>query len=139
LLTFIVFVGVSKETTSHHFVGCRVSWLVWNLCFAWLWVSSVDHLDPGSHLIHFKLFDALTSVNLILGSIWIAMVSEIWRHKNYCIFKGGVVDHFEIFSSTWLKVWTWVSSKVPSACFSFSDWCLEPLICMFSVKSLWLV
>ena len=24
--------GTSVETTSHIFVGCRVSWLVWNLC-----------------------------------------------------------------------------------------------------------
>jgi len=35
--------GAFEETTSHLFVGYRVSWLVWNLCFAWLGVSLVDH------------------------------------------------------------------------------------------------
>jgi len=47
------------------------------------------------------------------------MVSEIWCHRNKVIFKGGVMDHFEIFSFAQLKTWSWVTSKVPSACFSF--------------------
>jgi len=86
--------------------------------------------------MQFKLLDAPKSVNLILGSIWVVMISEILRHRNNHIFKGGVVDHFEIFSLTKLKIWTWVSSKVPSVCFFFSDWCLESLVCMFSIKIL---
>ena len=112
-----------------------MSRLVWNLCYAWLGVSLVDHLDPTSHFMQFKLLDAPTSINLILGSIWVALVSDIWRHRNNCIYKGGVLDHFEIFSSAQLKVWSWVSSKFPSVCFSFSDWCLEPLVCIIWLKA----
>jgi len=54
---------------------------------------------------------------------------------NKHIFKGGVIDHFEFFSLAQLKVWSWVTPKVPSVCFSFSHWCLDPLVYMFLVKN----
>jgi len=75
------------------------------------------------------------SVNSVLGSVWIAVVREIWNHRNKIIFKGGVVDHLEIFSLAQLNVWTWVTSKILAAQFSFSDWCLAPYILSQSVIS----
>ena len=123
------------ESTSHLFFGCRVAWLSWNLCYVWLGVSLVNLLSPGSHFEQFKILGATTSVNLILGNVWIVLVSEIWRHKNNCLFNGGVVDYSEVFSLAQFKVWSCISSKVPSTSFSFSDWCLEPLVCMYSINS----
>jgi len=32
------------------------------------------------------------------------VISEIWKPKNKYIFKGGVIDHSEIFSLIQLKV-----------------------------------
>jgi len=93
-----------EESTNHLFFGCRVAWQIWNLCYDWLGLSSVDHNIPGSHFEHFKILDASTSVNLIMGNVWITLVSEIWRHKNNCLFKGGVVDHSKVFSLAQLKV-----------------------------------
>jgi len=63
---------------------------------------------------------------------------------NKVIFNGEVVDHSEIFSLAQLKFWSWVTSKVPSAHLSFSDWCFAPLSCLNLIKlfdsiSLWLV
>jgi len=63
-------------------------------------------MDPMSHFEHFKILDAPTSVNLIMGNVWIALISEIWRHRNNCLFKGEVVDHIEVFSLTQIKVWS---------------------------------
>jgi len=83
-----------EETTNHLFCECRVAWLIWNLCYDWLGIRSVDFMDPGSHFEHFKILDAPISVNLIMGNLWITLVSEIWRHMN----KGGVVYHIEVFS-----------------------------------------
>jgi len=96
-------------------------------------VSSIDLIAPGSHFKHFNILDASTLVNLIMGNVWIALVSELWRHKNNCLFKGGVVNHTEVFSLAQVKVWSWISSKIPSVSFSFSDWCLKPLVCMHSI------
>jgi len=91
-------------------------------------VDSTIHHTFVSYFPQFNILEAPTSVNLILGSVWIAVVSEIWRHRNKHIFKGGVIDHSEIFSMVQLKVWSWVTSKVISDCFSFSDWCLKTLV-----------
>ena len=97
---------LSEKSTNHLFFGCRVVWRVWNLCYDWLGLNSVDLHVPESHFEHFKLLDAPNSVNLIMGNIWIALVGEIWRHKNNCLFKGGVVDHTEVFSLAQVKVWS---------------------------------
>jgi len=112
---------VLEESTSHLFFGCRVTWLAWNLCYVWLGVSSINILSPGSHIEQFKILDATTSVNLILGNVWIALVSEIWRHINIFLFNKGVVDYFEVFCLAHVKVWSWISSKVPSTSFLFFD------------------
>lgn len=37
---------------------CRV-WLVWNQCYTWLGLASLDHHDSASHLLHFKLLQSL--------------------------------------------------------------------------------
>ena len=62
----------------------------------WLGVSLVDFLTSISHFMQFKLLDVSMSLNLIFENVWIALVSEIRRHKIICIFKGGVIDHSEI-------------------------------------------
>jgi len=54
-------------------------------------------------------------------------------NPKYTLFKDGMVDHTEVFSLTQIKVWSWISSKIPSTNFSFSNWCLEPLVCMYSI------
>jgi len=119
-----------EKSTNHLFLGCRVAWQIWNLCYDWLGVSSANHNIPGSHFKHFKILNAPTSVILIMGNVWITLVSEIWRHMNNCLFKGDVVDHSEVFSLAQLKVWSWIVSKIPSVNFSLFDWCLESLVCM---------
>jgi len=53
----------------------------------------MDFMDHGSHFEHFKILDASTSHNLIMGNVCITLVSEFWRHKNNCLFKGKVVDY----------------------------------------------
>ena len=77
--------------------------------------------------------NAPESVNLGMRNIWIAVVSEIWSHRNKIIFKDGVLDSSKIFSLAQLKVWSLITSKFPSTCFSFSDWCLNPLVCLYSL------
>jgi len=53
------------------------------------------------------------------------VISEIWKHMNKVIFKGGVIDVSKMFALILLKVWFWVTSKVPSTRFFYSDWCLD--------------
>jgi len=125
------FCGLKEESTSDLFFDCRIVWLVWVQCFSWLGVSSVVLIDPFTHFMQFC--KARKSINSVMGSVWISVVSEIWCHRNKVIFKGGVVDHYEIFTLDQLKAWFWVTSKILSACFFFSDWCLTLLSCLNSI------
>jgi len=35
-----------------------------------------------------------------------------------------------------LKVWSWVNSKARGVSFLYSDWFLEPVVCMKSIKKM---
>jgi len=73
----------------------------------------------------------LQIINAVWKTIWIVVVSEIWRLGNNRILKGGVVDGSKVFALIQLKVWSWIACKVPLACFSYSNWCLNPLVCRY--------
>ena len=63
----------------------------------------------------------------MLGGIWVAIVGEIWNHRNKCIFKNGGVYLLELFTVTQMKSWSWVTAKERLTGFSYSDWCLDLL------------
>jgi len=39
----------------------------------------------------------------------------------------------EVFMLAQTKACAWVTNKYPSATFSYSDWCLSPIICLLSI------
>jgi len=58
----------------------------------------------------------------------------IWEQRNSIGFNQGVVDVEEIFQKVQLKSWQWLKHKGPSFSYSFTDWMLNPLICIRSYK-----
>jgi len=97
-------------------------------------LAAMDHREPKKHFESFRMSGVKDSVNHIWGGVWIAVVGELWFYRNKRIFKGGRVDHIEIFTLAQMKAWSWVLSKARGVSFSYSNWCLEPLICMMSVS-----
>jgi len=65
--------------------------------------------------------------------VWIAIVGELWKHRNMRIFRSGRIDPIEIFVLSQLNVWSWVMSKAREVCFSYSDRCLESMVCMMTI------
>ena len=88
------------------------------------------HNVPLQNFSQFRLSNVSVSVNEVWGVIWIAVVNEIWKLRNRVIFRGGVIDVLEVFALVQLKAWAWVTSKSQDAIFSFSDWCVDHLVCM---------
>jgi len=121
---------VEEETSTHLFFECRFAWLLWNHCCVCLGVQSAFHNIPLLNFSQFRMYNVPASVNEVWGVIWIAIVNEVWKHRNMVIFKGGVVNVLEVFALVQLKVWSWVTSKSHSTIFSFSDWCFNLLVCM---------
>jgi len=108
---------------------------VWSKCYEWVGLASTDHWEPKKNtFLNFKMTRVNEVVNQIWGCMWITIVGKLWRHRNHKTFKNGRIDHIEIFTMSQLKVWLWFSSKVQLASFFYSDWCLEPLVCMKSIK-----
>jgi len=112
------------------FFNCNFAWRVWCLCYRWLGVLFVSHIEPESNFDLFRMSLSSESVNIVWNTIWIGAVSEIWNHRNYIVFQRGVADAFEVFVLVQVKVWSWVSTNFRLASFSFSDWCLELMVCM---------
>jgi len=125
-----VLCGKEEESCSHLFFGCSFAWRVWSLCYRWLGVLFVSHIEPRSNFDQFRLNIPSESIRIVWNTIWVGVVSEIWSHRNRIIFKGGVADASEVFALVQVKVWHWVSTKSRCVSSSFSDWCLEPMECM---------
>ena len=126
--------GKVDESSSHLFVVCDFTWRVWSLCFEWLGVSFVIHLDPMQNFIQFRLSQTSVSVNDVWGAIWVGIVSEIWKHRNSVVFNGGVADVLEVFASAQVKVWSWIAAKYREVYFSYPCWVLDPLACIRLIR-----
>ena len=102
---YVVFAGWlwSRQNTCF-FIAGLLAWLVWNQCYTWLGIASVDHVVPTAHFLHFILLNA------------------------------PVIDPSKVFTLAQLKAWSWVTSKTVSASFTYSEWCIDPKACMFSIK-----
>jgi len=79
----------------------------------------------------------LSNQCIMYGSIWMTVVGKIWKHRNKSIFRNNRIDHVEVFTVMQLKVWSWITSMVVVASFSYSDWCVDPLVCMKSIRKAW--
>ena len=63
------FCGVKEEEYSHLFFYCKITWLVWNLCYEWLGISSIAPIHAFSPFLQFRLCNASKTVNLGLRNI----------------------------------------------------------------------
>ena len=89
------------------------------------------------HTLFILKFSVLLLTSTLFGEVFglqLLVRFEIWRHRNKFIFKGAVTDHYEIFTLVQLKILSWVTFKIISACFSYTDWCLNLLACMYLIK-----
>ncbi|XP_068483176.1 uncharacterized protein [Phaseolus vulgaris] len=97
--SFCCLCGKEEESSSNLFSTCNFVWRVWSLCFEWLGISSVIHKDPKSNFLQFRLSQTSNSFNVVWSTIWVGVVSEIWKHRNSVIFNRGVADAVEVFAS----------------------------------------
>ena len=125
-----VLCGKEEESGSHLFFGCSFAWRVWCLCYRWLGVLFVSHIEPKFNFDQFRLSLSSETGLVVWNTIWVGVVSEIWSHRNHIIFKRGVAYASEVFALVQVKVWSWVSTNSRLVSFSYSDWCLEPMECM---------
>ena len=71
--------------------------------------------------------------NVTWKGMWVAIVWEIWHHRNKVVFKNGIVDSEEIFYLAQIKGWSWAKFRNSGVIFSMSDWFLNLKSCIKSL------
>jgi len=62
--------------------------------------------------------------------MWLAIIGEIWKHRNDVIFNHKKINPIEIFDQAQVTTWVWTKHKIPTVKFSYSDWYLFPYTCL---------
>jgi len=111
------------KTAKHLFNTCNVARKVWDMCDKWVGIVVVRHESTPVNFQSFCLLSQRQGVNIAWKGMWVAIVSEIWNHKNKVVFKGGL--HYKkkaiyrpIFSyqMKWLLIVTKIVTKLDFGC-----------------------
>jgi len=84
-------------------------------------LTSVHHANAMANFQHFYLLNLNRRKNLIWRGMWLAIIGEIWKHKNGVIFMHRRVDPIEFFDHAQVLAWVWMKYKISSVKFSYSD------------------
>jgi len=125
---------IKEESCQHLFIECKVACYVWNLCLRWIGILYVPHNDVRNHFESFSLPQGSYKQNQIWKGVWATIVWCLWEHRNSIVFNQGVVDEEEVFQKAQLKSWLWLKHKGNKFDYSFSDWVLNPMVCISSYK-----
>jgi len=120
------------ESAQHLFLECEFAIQVWNWCFRWIGIMSVQQKILKDHFESFYLMQMSYKQNFVWKGVWTAIVWSIWDQRNRTIFKQDSVDTEEIFHMAQLKTWLWLRYRMKSFNYSFSDWLLNPILCIKS-------
>ena len=88
--------GGGNITTLVH--RCEVSQSVWENCDRWVGAVSVRNENIINHFINFYVIGQSRKANIVWKGMWLAIVREIWKHRNKVVFCNRRVDEVEIFA-----------------------------------------
>jgi len=130
-----VFCQIKVESCQHLFMECDVVVRVWELCYRWIGILSAQHNELNNHFESFCLVQLSKKQNMVWKGIWAALVRCIWEHRNAVVFKQSVVDAEEVLQQAQLKSWLWMKNKAHRFNYSFTDWILNPMLCIKSYNN----
>ena len=123
-----------EESCQHLFLECKHAWRVWTLCFKWIGILFVQHNDIVTHFVSCYMVNGSRKQNFVWKGVWTSIFRCLWEHRNAVVFNDGVVDEVEVLHKAQLKSWLWLKHKSHNFSCSFSDWMLNPWICISSFK-----
>lgn len=121
--------STAAESTFHLFFSCSCSSQVWTLVLQWL---GFNFVCPGSPLDHFNQFvGSMCCTNKNgLALVWLAVILQIWNGRNGAIFRGVSFEPATVFDLIQNKSWEWLRAKNRRFIHAYSEWFLEPLVCL---------
>lgn len=126
-----VLCDLEDESTSHLFIHCGVSWIIW--CHLQQWVETVFITLPDLFAHWLSWNDVVPHRKQIkkgLKLIWHTAIWVIRRARNNVIFNNGGVSVLELVEEIKVLSWRWSLSrlKIPS-CLYF-EWCWNLKFCL---------
>jgi len=119
-----------RETESHVLLSCTFSQRVWDMCDNWVGSSNVRANNIEHHFLNFYNFKLNAKQNKKWKSMWVAIMWEIWIHRNKVVFNGGKIDHLEVFGMAQLRAWEWFKYRNKKFSHSYPEWILNPEACI---------
>jgi len=123
-----------EETIQHLFTYCEVSQRVWDKCDRWVKLTTVRNNDIINHFRKFYAIGLSKKANIVWKGMSLAIVWEIWKHRNKIVFRNGIVDDVEIFAMAQVSTLQWTKTGRQKVHYSFSDWCLNPRECLVQLR-----
>jgi hypothetical protein len=124
-----IWYGDVRETSSHLFLHCKVTMVVWYEIFKWLGVVIV--IPPNL----FYLYDCLSfsaknkKARKGFRLIWHSMIWSIWRARNNHIFNNTVMVPLELVEAVKVLSWSWSVDRLKITPCLFFEWSWDPGIC----------
>jgi len=100
------------------------------MCDNWFGTNSVNHNLAKEHFLGFDKTEASRKGYGMWRIVSLIIVWYVWKHKNDIIFKNRKCDIQEVFVLVQVKSWTVIRAKYNKVSFTFSNWYLDPLMCM---------
>ncbi|GAU46085.1 hypothetical protein TSUD_239720 [Trifolium subterraneum] len=119
-----------EETLDHLFFQCNMYGRIWPLISGWLGFEAVFPGSVDLHSTHFSgLGGASKSCNVLLISIWAAVLFTIWKDRNNRIFKNSHATIEALAEQVKFHTFWWLKSSFILFDFDYSVWRANPLNC----------
>jgi hypothetical protein len=125
-----VMCGHREETTTHLFLHCDLTCLLWRLVFDWL---GVNFITPQNLYMHLSCWsDEVNSrwLKKALWLIWHATIWTMWKERNARIFKNQFKNVDELVDEVKTLSWVWALDRLRIVSCLFYEWCWNPRDCL---------
>jgi len=124
-----VLCGRREETSTHLFLHCEYSSLIWHGILNWL---EIYFITPHNLFVHFECWNGEVISKRLKGFwlIWHVTIWLIWKERNARIFTDQRKDGEEVVDEIKVVSWVWTLSRLKIASFLFYEWTWNPRECL---------
>ncbi|RHN63454.1 putative reverse transcriptase zinc-binding domain-containing protein [Medicago truncatula] len=125
-----VLCGEMEEKTSHLFLHCEVSLLIWRKVLDWLEINFITPQNLHSHYACWNGEVNSRKLRKAFLMIWHASIWMIWKERNARIFKNQFQNFDEVVDNIKAVSWCWSLSRLRIVSCFFYEWCWNPRECL---------
>jgi len=125
-----VLCGRRPETSTHLFLHCNVSSLIWREILNWL---ESNFITSYNLFVQYECWNGKANSKRLKKGFWLiwhATLWLIWEERNARIFTNQRKEVEEIVDEIKTVSWVWTLSRLKIASFLFYEWTWNPRKCL---------